>query len=187
MEASASRGTNTRSRSDAQGEFPGIGRDLERIDNITDTALLAFRESYNDNTITKDAIFDYVYGVLHAPAYRKRFANDLVKELPRIPFAADFHAFAAAGHELAAASSRIRDLREVPLGHQYSHSLGEPRAEHFRIGERAMRFSDDEKTIFIVNDHIRLERNSGRSTSVPGQWVGRRSSGSSTATRLSRT
>ena len=25
----------------------------------------AFRVRYNDNTITKDAIFDYVYGVLH--------------------------------------------------------------------------------------------------------------------------
>ena len=142
-------------RSDAQGEFPGIGRDLERIDNITDTALLAFRESYNDNTITKDAIFDYVYGVLHAPAYRKRFANDLVKELPRIPFAADFHAFAAAGHELAQLHLEYEICEKYPLDIVFTQ-LGEPRAEHFRIGERAMRFSDDEKTIFIVNDHIRL-------------------------------
>ena len=74
-----------RQPTDAQGALPGIGSELERIDNITDTALRAFRVRYNDNTITKDGIFDYVYGVLHAPRYRERFANDLAKELPRIP------------------------------------------------------------------------------------------------------
>ena len=74
----------------------GIESGRERIDNISDTALRAFRVRYNDNTITKDAIFDYVYGVLHASAYRERFANDLAKELPRIPLAPDFHAFAKA-------------------------------------------------------------------------------------------
>ncbi|KKZ12083.1 MAG: hypothetical protein TQ37_06090, partial [Candidatus Synechococcus spongiarum 15L] len=44
-------------------ETPG----LERADNISDTALAAFRSHYQDPGITKDAIFDYVYGVLHAP------------------------------------------------------------------------------------------------------------------------
>ena len=142
-------------QADAQGEFSGIGRDLERIDNISDTALLAFRESYNDNTITKDAIFDYVYGVLHAPAYRKRFANDLVKELPRIPFAADFHTFAAAGRELTELHLGYEICEKYPLDIIFTQ-CGEPRAEHFRVGKRAMRFSDDERTILIVNDHIRL-------------------------------
>ena len=58
----------------------------ERIDNISDTALRAFREHYHDDTITKDDIFDYVYGVLHAPSYREQFANDLSKMIPRIPY-----------------------------------------------------------------------------------------------------
>ncbi|MYI87327.1 MAG: DEAD/DEAH box helicase, partial [Synechococcus sp. SB0672_bin_10] len=75
---------------------------LERIDNISDTALAAFRSHYQDPGITKDAIFDYVYGVLHAPDFRARFANDLAKSLPRIPFAPDFQAFAEAGQALAA-------------------------------------------------------------------------------------
>ena len=33
---------------------------------------------------------------------------------------------------------------------------GEPRPEHFRIGRRAMRFAGDERSVLIVNDHIRL-------------------------------
>ena len=141
---------------DAQGELPGIAApDLERIDNITDTALRAFRVHYEDNTITKDAIFDYVYGVLHAPEYHERFANDLAKELARIPLAVEFHAFARAGRELAELHLGYETCDEYPLECVFAHDR-EARSEHFRIGERAMRFADDEKTILIVNDHIRL-------------------------------
>ena len=42
-------------------------RELELIDNITDTALRRFQIEYGDRSITKDAIFDYVYGILHSP------------------------------------------------------------------------------------------------------------------------
>ena len=128
---------------------------LERVDNITDTALVAFREHYGDEEITEDAIFDYVYGVLHAPAYRESFADDLSKALPRIPFAPNFDAFAEAGRGLAA----------LHLGYETcaEHSLevvearpGGLQSHHFRLGERAMRFADNDRTVLIVNDHIRL-------------------------------
>ncbi len=145
-----------RQRADSQGELPGIESDVERIDNISDTALRAFRARYNDATIAKDAVFDYVYGVLHAPGYRERFANDLAKELPRIPFAPDFHAFAKAGRELAELHLGYESCEEYPLELAFAHE-GEPRAEHFRIGKRAMRFSDDARTALVVNERIRLE------------------------------
>ena len=64
---------------DKTGMFEGIDEAPDRIDNISDTALHAFRDHYRDDTITKDAIFDYVYGILHAPHYREAFANDLSK------------------------------------------------------------------------------------------------------------
>ena len=142
-------------RTDAQGELPGIESELERIDNITDIALRAFRVRYNDNTITKDRIFDYVYGVLHAPSYRDRFANDLGKELPRIPLAPDFHAFAKAGRELAELHLGYETCEEYPLEIVFSQDV-ESRPEHFRIGAQTMRFDDDEKTILRVNEHLNL-------------------------------
>ena len=77
------------------------GDELERIDNISDTALRTFCEHYGDDSITKDDIFDYIYGILHAPSYREQFANDLSKMIPRIPYAPDFRAFAEAGQLLA--------------------------------------------------------------------------------------
>lgn len=72
-----------------------------RRDAITDAALAVFREAYPDEGVTKREIFFYVYGILHSPEYRERFANNLKKELPRIPLARDFGAFCRAGHRLA--------------------------------------------------------------------------------------
>src|SRR5262245_21150953 len=69
--------------------------------DITDWALQQFRTHYKDPKIRKWDIFHYVYGLLHHPGYRAKFADNLKRELPRIPFAPDFWAFAKAGQELA--------------------------------------------------------------------------------------
>ncbi len=70
-------------------------------DNITDHALREYRTHYNDDAITKEDIFYYVYGLLHHPGYRKKYANNLSRELPRIPMAPDFRAFSKTGRQLA--------------------------------------------------------------------------------------
>jgi predicted helicase len=59
-----------------------------RRENVTDWALEQFRSRYGDASITKWDIFHYVYAVLHHPEYRERYAANLRRELPRIPFAA---------------------------------------------------------------------------------------------------
>lgn len=65
-------------------------------DNITDWALRKFQERYASRSgqrkrpIAKDAIFHYVYGVLHDPIYRDKYALNLKREFPRVPFYADF-------------------------------------------------------------------------------------------------
>ena len=129
--------------------------ELERRDNIPDKAVQRFRDHYNDGGITGDVIFDYVYGVLHAPAYRQRFANDLAKELPRVPLAPDFHSFARAGRELAALHLAYESCAEYPLELSFTGS-GEPTANHFQLGRRAMRFADSERSELVVNEFIRL-------------------------------
>ena len=96
--------------------FDGIDEPPDRIDNISDTALQAFRDNYHDNTITKDDIFDYIYGVLHAPSYREEFANDLSKMLPHIPYAPDFHDFAEAGAALAELHLNYETCERYPSG-----------------------------------------------------------------------
>lgn len=53
-----------------------------------------------DRQITKEAIFHYVYGVLHDPFYREKYARNLKRELPRIPFYPDFWQWADWGKTL---------------------------------------------------------------------------------------
>ena len=137
-----------------QASLPDEGLTRTRIDNISDRALEAFCRHYADDTIAKDAIFDYVYGVLHAPDYRNRFGNDLAKDLPRIPKAPDFHAFAAAGRALARLHLEYETCDEYPVETEVKSD--DPQPEHFRIGTRKMRFADKEKTTLIINDHVRL-------------------------------
>ncbi len=50
--------------------------------------------------ITKEAIFHYCYAVLHDPLYREKYALNLKREFPRIPFYKDFWQWAAWGEAL---------------------------------------------------------------------------------------
>lgn len=76
-----------------------------RHDGISDWILKEVRKRFgNSKAITKEHIFYYVYGILHSPQYRERFAADLKKSLPRIPIVddvQDFMAFYKAGKALA--------------------------------------------------------------------------------------
>ncbi len=75
--------------------------DGERIDNITDWAFNKFTKHYGKNAgITKDAIFAYCYAVLHDPVYREKYAVNLKREFPRIPFYPDFAQWADWGEAL---------------------------------------------------------------------------------------
>ena len=86
-----------------------------RRENVTDWALAQFRARYGDDTISKWDIFHYVYGLLHHPGYRERYQANLKRELPRIPFAPDFRAFAAAGARLAQIHVGYEEQPEYPL------------------------------------------------------------------------
>lgn len=88
--------------------------------NITDWALDQFRSHYERETkpkrlITKDAIFQYVYGVLCDPVYRQKFAQNLKREFPRIPFYADFWRWADWGEKLMALHIGYETVEPWPL------------------------------------------------------------------------
>jgi predicted helicase len=75
-------------------------------ENITDWAIGQFKKHYQagrgkpNRPITKEAIFHYVYGVLHDPVYCEKYAQNLKREFPRIPFYKDFWQWADWGKEL---------------------------------------------------------------------------------------
>ena len=66
-------------------------------------------------------IFDYIYGILHSPAYRAKFKEFLKSDFPRIPYpkdAAEFALYRDAG----------RTLRETHLMRDAAPTLSEPTA-----------------------------------------------------------
>ena len=72
-----------------------------RKDAIRDEALAHFQKSYNDESITKEQIFYYIYAILNHPAYITKYKDNLSKMLPRIPLMQDFWGFVASGRALA--------------------------------------------------------------------------------------
>ncbi|MFT3974900.1 MAG: DEAD/DEAH box helicase family protein [Amaricoccus sp.] len=91
---------------------------LVRRDAITDQGLAHFQAAYPGEAITKKDLFYYIYGLLHSEDYRTRFADNLSKQLPRIPrvkAAADFWAFSRAGHALAALHVNFEQVEPYPV------------------------------------------------------------------------
>lgn len=174
----------------------------ERRDNITPKALTLFQIFYDDESITREDIFHYVYALLHHPTYRTRFAENLKRELPRIPFvgvevtrlkslaskagkelepphvgsysarffplssvatmqgeakpdhdpqasAKPFHAFAAAGKQLADLHVNYESAQKFPLQRQENKEV----KLDWRV--EAMKLSKD-KASLIYNDFLTL-------------------------------
>ncbi len=86
------------------GPAPGRRSQLQFSSRTrTEYALELFARAYPTETIGREDIFHYIYGLLHSEDYRERFRANLAKELPRIPCVAsveDYRAFRDAGRRL---------------------------------------------------------------------------------------
>jgi predicted helicase len=109
----------------------------QRHANITDWALQRFRKHYQSkhknakSPITKEEIFNYVYGVLHDPIYREKYALNLKREFPKIPFYPNFPQWTEWGKQLMALhmsyeSVRPMKLRRVDVTDEKSRKAGMP-------------------------------------------------------------
>jgi predicted helicase len=89
-----------------------------RKDGITDAGLLHFQTAYPGESISKSDVFYYIYGLLHSEEYKQRYADNLSKELPRIPAVkkfADFKAFSDAGRKLAELHIGYESIAPYPV------------------------------------------------------------------------
>ena len=60
-----------------------FGEPSEMPSGFSPEALPHFQAAYLGKPITEDDLFYYIYGILHSEDYRTRYANNLMKELPR--------------------------------------------------------------------------------------------------------
>lgn len=139
-----------------------------RKDNITDWGLQQFQKHYDDTTITKKDIFHYIYGILHDPAYREKYAANLRRELPRIPFAAAFRKVAEIGKRLMELHVNYEGQPEYPLEEAWTLPKGYrseyggevakinevPQRERYHVTK--MKRNKKDLTELIVNDFLTL-------------------------------
>ncbi len=126
-------------------------------DGISNFILERAQKQYGKN-VGKEDIFYYVYGFLHSPEYRKTFANDLKKMLPRLPLVEDvkdFWAFSKAGRKLAELHinyESVPPLKSVKVQEPDVTYTMLPE-EYYRVEK--MRFpKKDQKDTIIYNSRI---------------------------------
>ena len=126
-----------------------------RHDAISDFILERIHKAYGSR-VSKEDIFYYVYGLLHSTEYRKAFAPDLKKMLPRIPLvdeARDFWSFSKAGRVLAELHLNY-ETPQKPKGVIINIAPGSDisyRVEKMRFPSKA------DKTQIIYNSQISIE------------------------------
>ena len=131
-----------------------------RKDAITDSGLNHFQDAYPGEKITKEDLFYYIFGLLHLPDYRERYADNLSKELPRIPCvkeSADFWSFSKAGRKLAELHLNYETVDPYPATINTTGSNKLTKAD-YRVEKMKYGKSGREKdlTTLIYNNRITL-------------------------------
>ena len=65
-------------------------KEMNVEDGVSDWILKKARQEVSSK-ITKEDLFHYVYGFLHSPTYRKKYASTLTKQAPSIPLVKEAH------------------------------------------------------------------------------------------------
>jgi predicted helicase len=122
---------------------------------IYSSSICYYQAFYKDEIITFEDIFYYVYGLLHSEDYRSCFADNLSKELPRIPCVKkpeDFWAFSKAGRDLA--HWHIDYETVEPYKAKIESKRGNLTDEQFYRVEKMKYASKEDKTRLVYNSYI---------------------------------
>ena len=151
----------------AKGLWNSNTTDYTESDGICDKGFAHFQAAYPNESITKEDLFYYIYGLLHSPDYRDRFKNNLSKELPRIPAVktfADFQAFSRAGRELGDLhvnyeSAPMYDKVTIDLKTQPEGLIEDPaeNAKFYHVKKMKFNKNGKDKTIVKYNANITIK------------------------------
>lgn len=142
------------------GMFENLSNEAQRREGISKWAVEQF-SSAAGRAVDREAIFFYVYGVLHSEQFRETYEDNLVKERPRIPLpkdAAQFEAFSEAGRKLSDLHLNYETVEPYPLDEACTRLDLDPpilyRVEKMRFpkGQRVK----DRPTTIHYNDYVTL-------------------------------
>ncbi len=131
-------------------------------DGISDAGLAHFKAAYPSEKITKEDLFYYIYGLLHSEDYRARYADNLSKQLPRIPCVktpADFWAFSKAGRALAELHVNYETVEPYPVTYKEGALfMDQLKPADFRVENMkfAKKGKEKDKSTVIYNHKITM-------------------------------
>ena len=139
-----------------------FGDPTEMPSGFSPEALPHFQAAYSGETITEDDLFFYIYGILHSEDYRQRYANNLMKELPRIPRVATyehFKAFEEAGRKLAQLHVNFEEVKPYPANVVMKPGTANYRVTQMKWGKISGKTGNaaKDKTRLIYNEDITVE------------------------------
>ena len=142
------------------GMFDNLPNEPQRREGISAWAVEQFSNAVG-RPVDREAIFFYVYGILHCEQFRDTYEDNLVRERPRIPLPKDiaqFDAFSEAGRKLADLHLNYETAEPYPLEELCSRPDLEPH-ELYRVTK--MRFPKGQgvknrPTSVIYNDFVTL-------------------------------
>ncbi len=129
-------------------------------DAISNDAIDYFGRAYPDCNLNKEDVFYYVYGLLHSNDYRSKYADNLIKDFPRIPCVKgveNFWFFSKAGRELANLHLNYEVIE------QYKAVIDTGNLKYSQLGKddfyvEKMKFAKKgEKDTVIYNSKIRIK------------------------------
>lgn len=135
--------------------------DMNRRSAISDDAIKHFQHFYSNKKISAEDVFFYIYGLLHCPDFKDRFADNLNKELPRIPCVKRFEDFlflSHAGRKLADLHLNFEEQEPYPI--ELSANVKELKAEDYRVSKMKYGKSGKDKdlSVLIYNEKITLSK-----------------------------
>ena len=128
---------------------------------LADAGLKHFSNFYQDETISKADLFYYIYGLLHSEDYKRRFADNLSKDLPHVPKVknkADFWLFSQAGKKLADLHLNYEDKEPYKVNYKQGNlAVAAMNGKDFYVTKMKFKSKEDKSTI-IYNHNITITK-----------------------------
>lgn len=130
-----------------------LGIEFDENSNINEKIIFNFKNKY-DNSITAIDIFYYIYALFHSRSYRGKYANNLMKEFPRIPYLKDFWGYSNIGRKLAGLHLNYESASKYRVNIEDDGKEDDIKKKYHVTKIRFL--TKDRKDTIIFNEHITI-------------------------------
>ncbi|WP_120855022.1 DEAD/DEAH box helicase [Helicobacter pylori] len=126
---------------------------------ISGYAINLFRRHYQDNSITEEEIFYYIYAIFHHKGYLEKYKNSLEKDAPCIALSQDFKELSTLGEELAELHLNYEngEMGEMHESVQYKTLMNAQVGDYYDVDKMKKEMKKEEYRI-IYNQNITITK-----------------------------